>query len=149
MTANILAVILFAFAVMCFFQGMPSRRFVAYIIAITELLHYLLFNDSEGLLYYGSAALFDLLAIMMIAHLAIPTSLAKQVLFICSASIVMNYAGFVLWISYLSPSLYNWGFVVLNLCTIICLIKREPGHGRQATDNSSDSKLYRYSYFSR
>jgi len=148
MTANILALTLFAFAAMCFLQGMPSRRFVAYVIAITELFHYLLFNDTEGLLYYGSAALFDLLAIMMIAHLAIPTNLAKQVLFICSASIVMNYMGFVLWIAYMSPALYNWGFVVLNLCTIICLIKREPGHGRQATDNSSGTVIYRHNYFS-
>ena len=148
MAASILAACLFSFAIMCFLQGKPSRRFVAYVIALSELSHYVIFNDAVGLLYYGSAALFDLLSIMIIAKLAIPTALARQMLYICSASIVFNYIGFTLWLTYMSPVLYNWGFVVINLLTIICLIKREPGHGRQNAGDSSDSKLYRHNYFS-
>ena len=77
-----LAITLCIFGVLCLIQKIPARRFVAYVIVATELLHYFLFNNAEGLLYYGSAALFDLLAIMLIAHLAIPTTLAKQILFI-------------------------------------------------------------------
>jgi len=137
------------FCVLVVFQKTNSRLFPAAILSLTEIIHYVLYDSADGLLYYGTDALLDLLAIMIIAKLAIPTSLAEQILYICSASIIFNYIGLVLWLTYMSPALYNWGFVVLNLCTIICLIKREPGHGRQATDNSSDSKLYRYSYFSR
>lgn len=144
-----LAITLCIFGVLCLIQKIPARRFVACVIVITELAHYFLFNDSDGLLYYGSAALFDLLAIILISTLAIPSALAKQILFIYAASIAVNYVGFVLWLTYMEPTLYNWGFVILNLCTIICLIKREPGHGGRSTDNSSGSFVYRHNYFSR
>ena len=137
------------FCALSLFQGSNYRLLPAVVLASTDVMHYWLFDSADGLLYYGSDAILDLLAIMLIAKLAIPTALAMQVMFICAASIVINYIGFAIWLAYMPPTVYNWGFVVLNLCTIICLIKREPGHGRQATDNSSDSKLYRYSYFSR
>lgn len=149
MAESILAATLTVFAVLCLFQRASARRFVAYIVVVSELSHYFLFNDYAGLLYYGSAALFDLFAIMLIAKVAIPTALASQMLAIYAASIALNYAGFVLWLTYMPPTLYNFGFIILNLLTIICLIKREPGHGRQDAGDSGDSILYRYSYFSR
>ena len=144
-----LVIALCIFGVLCLIQKIPARRFVACVIAATEALHYGLFNDLDGLMYYGSAALFDLLAIILIVNLAIPTVLAKQLIYICFASIIFNYIGFALWITYMSPTLYNWSFVVLNLFTIICLIKREPGHGRHASDNNGNFIVFRHNYFSR
>jgi len=97
-------------------------------------------------MYYGSAALFDLLAIILIANLAIPSVLAKQIMTISVVSIIFNYFGWVLWVTYMPPTIYNWSFIVLNLCTIICLIRREPGHGRHMGNNSGHSIVCRDSY---
>jgi len=144
-----LVAMLCIFGVLCLTQKIPARRFVACVIAATEALHYGFFNELDGLMYYGSAALFDLLAIILIVNLAISTVLAKQLLYICFASIIFNYIGFALWITYMSPTLYNWSFVVLNLFTIICLIKREPGHGRHASNNNGNSIVFCHNYFSR
>ncbi len=137
------------FGVLCLTQKMPARRFVACVIAGTEALHYGFFNELDGLMYYGSAALFDLLAIILIVNLAIPTVLAKQILYISIVSIVLNYIGWTLWLTYMPPTLYNWSFVVLNLFTIICLTRREPGYGGRASDNSGDFIIYRHNHFSR
>lgn len=136
------------FCMLSLFQRSKYRVLPAAVLALTEVIHYWLFDSADGLLYYGSDAMLDLLAIMIIAKLAIPTALAMQVMFICVASIVLNYAGFAVWMAYMPPDIYNWGFVVLNLCTIICLLKREPGHGRQDAGDSSDSFVYRHNYFS-
>jgi len=143
-----LAITLCIFGVLCLVQKIPARRFVACVIAGTEVLHYGFFNDLDGIMYYGSAALFDLLTIILIVNLAIPTALAKQMLFVSAISIAFNYIGWMLWLTYMPPTLYNWSFIVLNLCTIICLIKREPGHGRHAGDNNRGSIVYSYHYFS-
>ena len=137
------------FCLLAIFQKSNSRFFPAVILSVTEIVHYTLYDSADGLLYYGSDALLDLLAIMIIAKFAIPTVLARQLLYICSASIIFNYIGFALWITYMSPTLYNWSFVVLNLFTIICLIKREPGHGRHASDNNGNFIVFRHNYFSR
>jgi len=137
------------FGVLCLTQKIPARRFVACVIAATEAVHYGFFNELDGLMYYGSAALFDLLAIILIVNLAIPTVLAKQILYISIVSIVLNYIGWTLWLTYMPPTVYNWSFVVLNLFTIICLIKREPGHGGRASDNSGDFIIYHHNHVSR
>ena len=144
-----LAITLCIFGILCLTQKIPARRFVACVIAATEALHYGLFNDLDGLMYYGSAALFDLLAIILIANLAIPSVLAKQVLYISVISIIFNYFGWVLWLTYMPPTLYNGSFIVLNLCTIICLIRRESGHGRHTGDSNRDSIVYSHNYFVR
>jgi len=143
------AITLCIFGILCLIQKIPARRFVACVIAATEALHYGLFNDLDGLMYYGSAALFDLLAIILIANLAIPTVLAKQMLYISVISIIFNYFGWVLWLTYMPPTLYNGSFIVLNLCTIICLIRKESGHGGHASDNNGNSIVYHYNYLGR
>ena len=144
-----LAITLCIFGILCLIQKIPARRFVACVIAGTEALHYGFFNDLDGLMYYGSAALFDLLAIILIVNLAIPTVLAKQMITISVVSIIFNYFGWVLWFTYMPPTIYNWSFAVLNLCTIICLIRKESSHGGHASDNSGDFIVYHYNYFSR
>lgn len=143
----LLAITILIFGILSLMQKTPARRFVGYVIVITEVLHYVLFNELEGLIYYGSAALFDLLAIILIVNLAIPSALAKQMLYISGVSIVFNYIGWSLWLTYMPPTIYNWSFIVLNLFTIICLIKREPGHGRHEGDNNRGSIVYSYHYF--
>lgn len=145
----LLAVTIFIFGILSLLQKSPARRFVGYVIVITEALHYVFFNELDGLIYYGSAALFDLLAIILIVNLAIPSSLAKQMIYISLVSIIFNYIGWGLWLTYMAPTLYNLGFVVLNLCTIVFLIKKEPGHGRHEGDNSGDSIVYSYRHFGR
>jgi len=85
-----LVVMLCIFGILCLTQKAPARRFVACVIAATEALHYGFFNELDGLMYYGSAALFDLLAIILIVNLAIPTALAKQILYISGVSVVFK-----------------------------------------------------------
>lgn len=57
--------------------------------------------------YHGSAALFDL-ALLMCAPLLLSGRLCDDLQALCLASIVINFLGWIAYLAYAPPSLYNW-----------------------------------------
>lgn len=103
-----------------------ERRFTAALIfAASLLIHDVFLSELGGLLYYGSAAFFDLLVITWLANLKQTSRLTVSILRISLVSIVLNFTGWLMWISYLKPSLYNLSYIILYTCAIIALIKKE------------------------
>ena len=113
-----------------------GRRFpAALIFAASLLIHDVFLSELDGLLYYGSAALFDLMVITWLANLKGTSELTVNLLRISLASVVLNFTGWLMWVSYLEPSLYNISYVLLYSCAIIALIKEEgTGYGGYKLD---------------
>lgn len=103
-----------------------ERRFpAALVFAASLLIHDVFLSKLDGLFYYGSAALFDLIVITWLANLRQTSRLTVNLLRLSLVSIVLNFSGWIMWIMYQLPALYNLSYIVLYLCAIIALIKKE------------------------
>lgn len=137
-----------AFASLVLIQTENRRTFAACVYVFFNVIaHDLIFGKYGGLMYFGTGALFDLFAILIISKFALPSKLAFHLTIICLISIVLNIIGWAMWLTYMEPTLYTLGFIALNIYTLICLIQKEPSHGRHKGNNSRISFIL--SYFNR
>jgi len=120
---EILAVIIMLLAMM---QADEERYHVAMIFAIATLAHLLVvgFLDS-GHVYYISAAVFDVLIMMLISRIPKIVGLTITIYRICIAEILVNAAGWAMWVSYMDPYWYNVAFMVLHLWAILALMQKD------------------------
>lgn len=105
------------------------------------LLHDLLFRNSEGLLYYGSAALADLLIVEMLGRVRHVTSLTLKLQILSAVAVGLNLMGFLLWVSYLPPAFYENAFVAWYAVALLCVGRRENDIGGSVTNFSSFGRL--------
>jgi len=108
-------------------QPNAPRFFAAVLFVSATLLHELFLSDTEGALYYGTAALFDLAIIILTTGISPIPRMVIDLHKICMYSIVANFFGWVLWRNYLPPLAYDTAFVVVYAWALITLIKRN-GH---------------------
>ena len=144
MTDTLITITVYLFCGLCFFQPTLNRSVVAGVFVFFIMSHEVLAYSLDGLIYYGSAALFDLFIITIITKVSTASRLCFQLQLICLASIFINALGWVMWFTYQPLDLYNWCFVALNFYAVYCMIAREPKHGRLATDDSRTSFVLGY-----
>jgi len=134
--------LIFVMAVTILFQPTIKRLCVALSFVSAISLHDYLLSNHEGLAYYGSAALFDL-AIMFFIRWINPISLMSLRLSMISViSIMLNFAGWILWITYQPPTIYNYAFVALYTISILTLIKRDDNVGNNTVDKWTSDLLH-------
>lgn len=112
----------------------PSRLLCLAIFACASVSHHVMLGDTDGFLYYGSAAFSDLLVIFALSRLSI---IYVHVLFmqvICLLFILSNCIGWVIWYLYLPPTYYNLTCYALYIAAILSLFKRG-GNGRSIANN--------------
>ncbi|MCK5018039.1 MAG: hypothetical protein KAS32_13365 [Candidatus Peribacteraceae bacterium] len=85
------------------------------IFATVALMHDLYLSSLDGLFYYGSAAVFDFVVIILLSKLK-PIMLVCDIQLISLISMILNAIGWAMWMFYLSPALYNGAFIGLYLC---------------------------------
>lgn len=115
------------------FQPNKARFAAAAIFAAITLSHETLLKEETGILYYGTAALFDLAIMIILVGMVNMTKTALTLQKICLGAILVNFGGFVLWFFYYPPIYYNIAFVVLYSWAVIALIrkdKQDVGHTR-------------------
>ena len=83
--------------------------------------------------YYPIAAVLSAL-IPELSHRCC-TVLVRPLTCLCLASILLNLVGWFLYEYYLSPAVYNFGFVLLYISALLLLIKGG-GHGSRYTKNN-------------
>ncbi len=135
MTDTLVTLSIYLLCMLCFLQPTLSRAVVAGVFVFFIMSHEVLAYSLDGLMYYGSSSLFDLLIISIITKISFASRLCFQLQLICLASIFINALGWMMWFTYQPPDLYNWCFIVLNFYAVYCLITGEPKHGRVATDD--------------
>lgn len=110
--------------IVAFIQPNAPRFFAAVIFVSITLLHELFLSHYDGLLYYGSAALFDLAIIILTSGINPVPRMVLSLHRICIVSILVNLLGWVIWFFYLPPLTYDLAFVVLYAWALITLINR-------------------------
>ena len=120
----IITVLLGAIILVAFFQPNAPRLFAALSFVGITLSHELFLSNLDGLQYYGSAALFDLVIIILTSGINPVPKMVIDLHRICMVSIIANLVGWVLWFFYVPPLFYDASFAVIYTWTLITLINR-------------------------
>lgn len=121
----IITLLLWAIALAAIVQPSTPRFCVAMIFAVVTLSHDFLSQHTEGLTYYGSAALADLLIIILTSGVLAATQIAPAIHRICIFSMAANFIGWALWFFYLPPIVYEVLFIGIYSWAIIILFKKD------------------------
>lgn len=122
---DILPLLLAAVIIVALFQPTDERLFAGSMFAITSAIHYIAFYNIDGIAYYGSAALTDLAVIFLTIRLRIISKTIEHLQNICVVSILLNGIGWVVWMLYLPPDVYNTSFIILYSAAIITLLRKD------------------------
>ena len=76
------------------------------------ILHDVIFGAYDGFAYYGTAAMFDYLVLLVMRR-------SINVQLICLAAIAFNAFGYIAWFLYLPPTLYGYSFLSLYIITAL------------------------------
>ena len=121
------------------FQKERARFFVCMTFACFTLIHDVIFRDVDGLLYYVSAASFDLLIISLISLERGCKKLVTRLQILSLSSIALNFIGWMMWVSYMSPKFYNAAYIVFYFVTVVCMLHKDGvydmGHYRMGCRN--------------
>ena len=105
-------------------QPNRQRLFAGLVYSGLLVANDLILFEKEGFAYYGGSALFDLAAIIVISCTVKVSSMALTIQKICLASICLNFFGWVMWMLYMPPVMYNSLFIALYVCALLTLITR-------------------------
>lgn len=105
-------------------QPNAARLYAAFVFVGATLLHEFKFSDLDGIAYYGSAALLDLLVLILLSGISPIPRLAVRLQIISLISIIANMAGWLIWFLYLPPTVYDFTFYLLYAWALVELIRR-------------------------
>lgn len=123
--AEIITILLITMCIVALIQPNMSRLFGAVIFAGLTMVHDIFLSDLDGLAYYGSAALTDSAIIMLTSGIFPIPVMVVRLHYICLISILVNAIGWVMWMAYLSPIVYNMTFMLIYFCVIITMIRKD------------------------
>jgi len=148
MADSLLTITIYIMCGLCLLQPNLNRGVISGLFGLFILIQDVIFINVDGMAYFLSAGICDLIIIAIISKVTPTSILCYRLQVICLASIVLNLIGLLMWYSYMEPHFYNWSFVVLNSYAIYCLTRREPGYGGRASDNNGNSIVFRHNHFS-
>lgn len=121
----IITALISVMSIAVFYQRTAPRLYASAIFVLITLLHELFLSDLDGFAYYGSAALFDFFIIALTSGISPTPKTVIELHAICAASIVINFIGWALWVSYMPPDAYNTLFIVLYAWAVFILLQRD------------------------
>lgn len=127
-----LSVILLSFAtIAALFRGLWDRAKVGVIALVPAVAHYSFLNDVNAHAYYLSAAVTSFIVIVILELL--PRSpLVLDFMKINVAYIFIHASGYVMWYSYMEPTIYNYACYALFIVEFVRLLtvtKLDAKHG--------------------
>lgn len=125
MIADAITYLIYALLVATLTQPNAPRLFAAVTFVGVILLHELAFSSLDGLMYYGSAALLDLLIVVITSGINPVPKMVLSLQRLCLFSILLNLLGWVLWLLYLPPWPYDLAFVAVYAWALYILIRRD------------------------
>jgi hypothetical protein len=129
----------YALLLLVLVQPSIGRAYVAGVFALFTAVHNLFMYPLDGIAYYASDAVFYLFVIAATGLLTDVTRFTIQLHRICIAAIILDALGWVVWMLYLPPDVYNVAFMALYAIAIVVFIRRDEADGRGYTmDNWGD-----------
>lgn len=130
-------------------QPNAQRLYAALVSSVLTICHHWGCFDTEGLAYYGSAALVDLAIILALSVIDPVPKMALRLQTIAVISIIINLAGWVTWMLYIPPDWYNFAYVLLYTWVLITLLRRGKADHVGGYRNSSRRPCFRFSFSAR
>ena len=92
---------------------------------LMTLTHELFINKVTSLPYYSTAAIFDLVSMILMASIKPTPNIAVKLSFICVISICLNFYGWLIYILYIKPVTYDIGFIILYAVAIYVFLSKD------------------------
>ena len=115
----------YALVVIALIQPTPHRRYTAMTFAAFTFAHNMFMYPLEGIAYYASDALFYVAVMAITCKFNDIAKLTINIHRLCIAAIVLDAFGWVLWMAYLPPDVYNAAFVALYATAVVVLLIRD------------------------
>lgn len=131
--------LILAIGVSPFFQPTVGRCYSALSFVFLTLFHLVFFQTLDGIHYYGSAAMMDLVIMAMISKQKSALSVNLQLM--CVVSITLNAIGWSMYHFYMPPDLYNAAYTLFYLfCAYILFrdLKVKNARDRQLDSGNND-----------
>lgn len=112
-------------AISALLQPNVPRLFAVLIFASVTLLHDFFMKSFDGLAYYGGAALFDVAIIILTSGINPLQKMVMTLHKVCMVSILANAAGWVMWMLYMPPGVYDFSFLIIYTWALITFIARD------------------------
>lgn len=123
----ILNIILATIALVVFTQPNAGRTLAACIFGGATILYGGASGGLTGAEYYIGAAMVDLAIIVLLSGIYPAPRLVERLQWVCVASILLNFIGWVAWFFYIPPDAYNAAFIGLYIYAIYALLKKDKG----------------------
>lgn len=114
-------------------QPSRDRAAAALCVAIPTIFHLMLFSDSVAIpseYYYQIAATADLCSIMFLSKLLRITDFSFKLIQLSTVFFSVNFSGYLLYLTYQNPAIYNYASIALYVGIILALLKRDEIDGR-------------------
>jgi len=126
---ELLTLMLAILIVVAALQPTAERKYAGMVFAVLAAIHHALMFNVDGWLYYFTAAIADAMVIMLTIRLRPISKVIETVHTICYISILMNFIGWVMFMSYLPHHAYNASFLLIYGWAIINLMRGESTDG--------------------
>jgi len=122
--------LIIAICILTLIQRSVYRVAVGLCVAIPTIVHWALFDDLSGETYYHSAALADLLSIVLINNISKPSKFSFIAVKIMASFIFVHISGYVIYSMESAPVYYNYICAVLFSAMILLLISKDRSDAR-------------------
>tara|TARA_R110001606_G_scaffold261645_1_gene410141 strand:- start:2079 stop:2534 length:456 start_codon:yes stop_codon:yes gene_type:complete len=120
---EITTALLYAVALSVCFQRTAQNLYAAVVFAGFAFLYETVGPSLDGWMYYGGAAMMDCIALILLSGIRPSSKMIFNLELVLLLSILGNFFGWVMWINYLAPTIYDAGFLVLYAMALGSLLK--------------------------
>ena len=140
--------ILLAYFALAFYEKRKGNRLAIVLFGSVSALHGLFFGELDGLPYYGSAALASVVSASLLYVFCPASRLSKALIFLCVLSVIFNTCGFVLWVTYREPALYNAAMLLLYGLALLVMFSADNKNERRRTHSGGGFGVRNHSFSS-
>ena len=107
------------------FQPNAPRLYAAFVFSALMYAHEYFMSDLDGILYYGSIVLFNLIAVVLLGLINPTPKMVIRLQLILLIFALVNFMGWIMWMLYMPPLIYDLACAILFASTLITLILRD------------------------
>lgn len=117
----IVSILIFIITILSILQS-DKRRMTALVYSLLVLIHEIFFQGLNGYWYFITAALMGVSIMVIIANLQYTTKLTENLMKISFCFIIVNFIGWLMWMTYIDLLLYQYVSILLYITAIVSLL---------------------------
>jgi hypothetical protein len=131
----------YVIGLLCFIQPDKPRFLTCLSYASLTFMHEVFISKFTSLPYYSTAAIFDLMSMILMSHVKPVNNLIVKLSVLCVISIVLNFYGWLIYMLYFDPITYNIAFMLIYAVVIFLFVVRDKNSEHNGTYNSGEFSI--------